>query len=176
MLEVGQIGIMSFGESTKVVSSFDEPFNDSIGARLFSQFTFAQKKTRINELLDRAQEMMQQAKNSQTAKQMSQLLMIISDGRGLFNEGEQALRLRIKQLYDQGLFVVFLILDNPDHKDSIMDIMIPEFDAQGKVSLSTYMEKFPFPFYILLRNIAQMPLVLGEALRQWFELVTVNDN
>ena len=167
---------MSFGETTRLISSFDEPFNDSVGARLFSQFTFGQKKTRINELLDQVEELMQKTKNNQTAKQLSQLLMIISDGRGLFNEGEQALRIRIKRLYNQGLFVVCLILDNPQHKDSIADIQIPEFDEQGNLKLSTYMEKFPFPFYILLRNIAQMPLVLGEALRQWFELVTVNDN
>lgn len=167
---------MSFGETAEVISSFDEPFNDQVGARLFSQFRFAQKKTRVNLLLDRVQSMMKQAKQAQSAKQLSQLVMIISDGRGLFNEGEQALRLRIKRLYEQGLFVVFLILDNPQHKDSISDIVIPEFDAQGNITLSTYMEKFPFPFYILLRNIAQMPVVLGEALRQWFELVTVNDN
>lgn len=33
------------------------------------------------------------------------------------------------------------------------------------------MERFPFPFYILLRDLASMPAVLGEALRQWLELV-----
>lgn len=176
LLEVGQIGIMSFGETTKVLSSFGEPFNDDVGIRLFSQFSFNQKKTRINEMLDRAQEMMSQARqtNSPPGKQVSQLLMIISDGFGLSMEGEQALRLRIKRLYDQGLFIVFLILDNPANKSSILDSLTVENDGNGNLKLVPY--KFPFPFYIQLRNIAQMPLVLGEALRQWFELVSVNDN
>ena len=37
--------------------------------------------------------------------------------------------------------------------------------------IRTYLETFPFPFYIVLREIETLPMVLGQALKQWFELV-----
>ena len=33
-----------------------------------------------------------------------------------------------------------------------------------------YLDGFPFPFYILLRDIASLPRTLADLLRQWFEL------
>lgn len=166
---------MSFGEETEIVNSFDEPFNDTIGSKLFSKFTFKQKKTRINDLLSKVKFTMENFRSGRKARELSQLLMIISDGRGLFSEGENQLKTKIKQIYESGLFIVFLILDNPENKDSICDIVVPKFESNGEVTLKSYMEEFPFPFYIIVRNIDQLPNVLGQALRQWFELVTIND-
>ena len=34
------------------------------------------------------------------------------------------------------------------------------------------MEHFPFPYYIVLRDINNLPIVMIEALKQWFDLVT----
>jgi midasin len=34
------------------------------------------------------------------------------------------------------------------------------------------MENFPFPFYIVLREIGSLPIIMIEALKQWFELVS----
>lgn len=36
---------------------------------------------------------------------------------------------------------------------------------------SPYMDQFPFPFYMILRDINSLPGVLSDALRQWFEVV-----
>ena len=33
-----------------------------------------------------------------------------------------------------------------------------------------WMDSFPFPFYLLLRELSSLPAVLSDALRQWFEL------
>jgi len=41
--------------------------------------------------------------------------------------------------------------------------------------IKSYMDSFPFPFYIILRDINSLPVVLSDALRQWFELVTSVD-
>lgn len=95
----------------------------------------------------------------------------MSDGRGLFSEGEQLIRRMIRMIRDLGIFMVFVILDDPKNKDSILDIRVPIFDESGNLKIETYMEKFPFPYYIILRDINSMPLILGEALRQWFELI-----
>ena len=110
-------------------------------------------------------------RNFSSTREISQLLLIVSDGRGLFSEGEQLIRRMIRMIRDLGIFMVFVILDDPKNKDSILDIRVPIFDESGNLKIETYMEKFPFPYYIILRDINSMPLILGEALRQWFELI-----
>ncbi len=76
-------------------------------------------------------------------------------------------------------------------QDSISDIKVPMFSSekvgrfkwliiiivcntgisQGPV-IASYLEVFPFPFYIILRDLQKMPHVLGQALRQWLEMLT----
>lgn len=54
-----------------------------------------------------------------------------------------------------------------------MEMQSASFDAAtNKPIIRRYMASFPFPFYVVLRELDSMPVVLGEALRQWFELVT----
>lgn len=55
-------------------------------------------------------------------------------------------------------------------QDSVLDIRIPIFE-DTKVRFQSYMDNFPFPFYIILRDINTLPGVLSDALRQWFEVV-----
>lgn len=57
---------------------------------------------------------------------------------------------------------------------SILDVMSVSVAADNKTVIQSYMETFPFPFYLLLRDINKLPAVLAEALQQWFELVTSN--
>ena len=116
-----------------------------------------------------------QLKKSKTDCVISQLLLIISDGRGLFNEGEVIVLRAIRKVQDLGIFIVFVVLDNSDNQDSILDIKVPIFDSNGSITIESYMDKFPFPFYIILRDINNLPKSLGEALRKWFELVLSTD-
>lgn len=52
-----------------------------------------------------------------------------------------------------------------------MDIRKPVMDSvTNKLSFISYLDAFPFPFYLILRDMAALPNVLGDALRQWFEL------
>ena len=37
-------------------------------------------------------------------------------------------------------------------------------------AFAQYLDAFPFPFYILLRDLAALPATLAGLLRQWFEL------
>lgn len=73
------------------------------------------------------------------------------------------------------IFMVFVILDNPENKDSILDIRFPIFRPSKPPEIKSYMEQFPFPFYIILRDINALPQILSDALRQWFELVASMD-
>lgn len=62
-------------------------------------------------------------------------------------------------------------------QDSILDIKVPLFKGPGELpDIRSYMEEFPFPFYIILRDVNALPETLSDALRQWFELVTAADN
>jgi midasin len=60
-------------------------------------------------------------------------------------------------------------------QDSILDIQQPIFSGTKCLGFSPYLDSFPFPFYLILRDINALPTVLSDALRQWFELVTNMD-
>lgn len=49
---------------------------------------------------------------------------------------------------------------------------MPTFKGDKLVGMQSYIDNFPFPFYLILRDINKLPGVLSDALRQWFELVT----
>lgn len=62
-------------------------------------------------------------------------------------------------------------------QDSILDIKVPIFKGPGELpEIRSYMEEFPFPFYMILRDVNALPETLSDALRQWFELVTASDS
>jgi len=75
-----------------------------------------------------------------------------------------------REMNSKQIFVVFLIIDNPK-KDSILDIKYYDRTPEGKFTLSPYIDKFPFPYYIILREIDKLPEILADALRQWFEMI-----
>ena len=83
----------------------------------------------------------------------------------------QTVQKAVLEARDAGVFIVFLVMDDPKNKDSILDIKIPIFKPNGLPVIKSYMEDFPFPFYLLLRDINSLPHVLSDALKQWFELV-----
>ncbi|XP_033116850.1 midasin-like [Anneissia japonica] len=177
-LEVGEFSVCSFGESVQLLHPFHEQFTDQSGGRILQQFTFSQKKTKIGQLLKYISSLMTSAQYRLrgTASSTSQLLLVISDGRGLFLEGMETVRSAVRQARDANIFLVFVILDNPNNKDSILDIRVPVFKGPGEMpEIRSYMEHFPFPFYIVLRNISALPETLSDALRQWFELVTAGE-
>ena len=125
-------------------------------------------------MVDFVTAMMSQARtSSMSSSSTAQLLLIVSDGRGLFSEGTECVLQSIRRAKQSGLFMVFVIVDNPDSKYSILDIRAPVFDNTGKLlGIKPYLDHFPFPFYVILRDIQTLPIVLSDALRQWFELVT----
>uniref|UniRef100_A0A665VA47 Midasin n=1 Tax=Echeneis naucrates TaxID=173247 RepID=A0A665VA47_ECHNA len=179
LLEVGQVSVCSFGEQVQLLHPFQQQFNDESGARILRLCQFQQKKTRIAQFLEMCTKMFLAARqqipgsiNSETA----QLLVIVSDGRGLFLEGKERVRAAVRATRSANVFVIFVVLDNPNSRDSILDIKVPIFKGPGELpEIRSYMEEFPFPFYIILRDVNALPETLSDALRQWFELVTAAD-
>uniref|UniRef100_A0A8C2SW72 Midasin n=1 Tax=Coturnix japonica TaxID=93934 RepID=A0A8C2SW72_COTJA len=166
LLEVGQIAVCSFGETVQLLHPFHEQFSDQSGTRILRLCKFQQKKTKIAQV----------HKNDSVAPETAQLLLIVSDGRGLFLEGKERVTAAVQAAQNANIFVIFVVLDNPNSRDSILDIKVPIFRGPGELpEIRSYMEEFPFPFYMILRDVNALPETLSDALRQWFELVTASD-
>ncbi|XP_074982679.1 midasin isoform X2 [Caretta caretta] len=179
LLEVGQIAVCSFGETVQLLHPFHEPFSDQSGTRILRLCKFQQKKTKIAQFLESSANMFAAAQQlSQNINpETAQLLLIVSDGRGLFLEGKERVTAAVQAAQNANIFVIFVVLDNPNSRDSILDIKVPIFKDPGEMpEIRSYMEEFPFPFYIILRDVNALPETLSDALRQWFELVTASES
>ncbi|KAI5058508.1 hypothetical protein GOP47_0026678 [Adiantum capillus-veneris] len=173
-LEVGQMAVASFGQkgNVKILHDFDSPFTAEAGIRMISQFSFKQDNTIADEpmvdLLHYLTCMLDVvAKNTSTSgrQQLRQLVLIIADGR--FHEKE-TLRRCIREAISRGQMLAFIVLDST--QESIMDVQSVSFSG-GAPTFSKYIDTFPFPYYILLKNIEELPRTLVDLLRQWFEMV-----
>ena len=93
------------------------------------------------------------SRRGQAAKGLavSQLLVIVSDGRGIFHEGKEKVNQAVMRARQAGYFCLFLIVENPENKDSVLDIRLPVFKDGQLASIDSYMEHFPFQHYIVLR-------------------------
>lgn len=96
---------------------------------------------------------------------LQQLVLIIGDGR--FHEKEKLKRC-VRDVLSKKRMVAFLLLDNLE--ESIVDLKELTMES-GVVKFSKYLDSFPFPYYIVLRNIEALPRTLADLLRQWFELM-----
>lgn len=54
--------------------------------------------------------------SSSRAVKTAQLLVIVSDGRGVSSEGSAAVRNAIRTAKQAGIFIVFIIVENPNMK------------------------------------------------------------
>jgi midasin len=177
IIEAGSLNVISFGESVKSIHDFDQPYVDAIGAQWLRELRFNETKTSYTKMLKYSYESFaKQARQSSGSQEIrtsvNQLLIIISDGRNVTSE-EEDVKHQLRLLKSIGVLALFVIIDDLKQNDgkSIMDVKsCVKFGGQFRVE--DYMDRFPFPFYVLLRQIETMPSVLGDALRQWFELVS----
>ena len=69
----------------------------------------------------------------------------------------------------KGVLLAFIALDNP--ANSLLDMQTVSF-VGGQPVFAKYLDSFPFPYYIVLRDIAALPRTLADLLRQWVQLST----
>ena len=43
--------------------------------------------------------------------------------------------------------------------------------VNGKPKIKHFIEDYPFPYYLVVANLAALPEILGDCLRQWFEML-----
>ena len=57
------------------------------------------------------------------------LLIIVSDGRGIFSKGRAQVAEAIKKAKSMGIFIILIIVDNPKAEKSIKDIKVSNFPS-----------------------------------------------
>jgi midasin len=122
-----------------------------------------------------------------------QLVFVISDG--IVGSGAERERVRqwVVEAARRGILVVLVIVDKQREDagtgvtvaaaaagagagaaaasgDSILATQSIRF-VGGNVVRTPYLDDYPFPYYIVLRDTRAMPEALADALRQWFEMV-----
>lgn len=170
-LEVGDISITSFGERVRLLHPFDQPFTSESGASVLQQFTFAQQKTQVKELIESSLSLFEAAKSSSN-QELWQLQLIISDG--ICEDHDTLMRL-VRRAMDEQVMLIFIVVDNKPEKDSILKMTNVKYaTVNGKLTLQMrpYLETFPFQYFMVLRDINALPEALSDALRQYFSFVS----
>lgn len=193
-LEVGQLALLKFGTKVQVLHHFTDPFTEHAAVEMFTNLTFKQQKTDMAHFLGKSVEMLEVARqqqiNSTNNNNTMQLMIIVSDGE--FGSERKNIRQILRRAKEDNIFCVFLIIDKaatqsssstasttstpkkPKQMESILDIQSVSYTPDGKIAgMVSYMDNFPFPYYIILRKLSNLPMVLGDALRQWFETINV---
>ena len=97
-----------------------------------------------------------------------QLVIIVSDGRKSPSWGDPSSYIRLAQ--QEHILLCFVIIDAQESRDSILNLQLTSW-ANGKLSMSRWIDSFPFPYYLVLRELSALPQILADALRQWFEIL-----
>ena len=176
-LEVGDIGVVKFGESVELLHALGQPWDGTVGARTLSAFKFDQKRTYVPRALDFVLRMLDENAGGSRGSPASvplQLAFFITDGILHGKQDRAHVRRLARDAAAKQQLLVLVMLDRSDNGKSITDTQTCEF-IDGVVVRTSYLDGYPFPYYILLRDINQLPEVLADALRQWFEMIQASD-
>jgi len=102
-------------------------------------------------------------------------LFVVGDGR--FGSERAKLKRWLRRAQESNIAVVYLAIDAPvaaattsgGRRESLLDIQSVTW-VHGKMTMVSYMEDFPFAFYMIVRDSAALPRLLADSLRQWFEI------
>ena len=192
-LDIGDVGTIRFGGNLKVLHEPRTPFS---GTDLVSQLAFDTDNTISDSpMLELVHEMSRTLDSSKGIFNgrnkdvvMQQLVLILADGR--LHENKDNLQKAVRNLSARsGVLVVFIILDGAvssstsrgAHQDgatcrnaqssksqSIIDMQSVSFE-NGKPKFDRYLDSFPFPYYVIIKNMSDLPKTLGSLLKQWIE-------
>jgi len=168
-LESGGLSIVRFGEDIKVVHPFDKPFNQETGSKIFQWFDFQQTRTDIKQLCDRSFKIFEDARST-SSSDLWQLQIILSDG---VCEDHETIQRMVRKAREEKIMLVFVIIDGINSNESILDMSQVSYVNDPRTGAMTlqvdkYLDTFPFEFYVVVRNIDELPEMLSLILRQYF--------
>jgi midasin len=75
---------------------------------------------------------------------------------------------------EKNMLMVMIIVEgaaeNNKKNESILNMKEVSF-VNGKPKIKHFIEDYPFPYYLVVEDLAALPEILGDALRQWFEML-----
>ena len=184
MLEAGDLCVLGFGneEHVRVAHEFGTPFSSEAGSQVFQHFSYQQTGTNVRKLIADSIALFREAKYKRSPAganaDLWQLELIISDG---ICEDHDTIRRLVRQALEERIMIVFVIVDAVKGS-SILDLSQASFEpdtesgtGEMKLKMKRYLEGFPFPYYLVVRDVRELPGVLATALKQWFaEVVDVS--
>ena len=138
-------------------------------------------------LLDDARRL--KASRSTTSEELWQLQLIVSDG---LCQEHAAVQTLVRKASDRNIMVVFIIIDSlaqrnsethrEDKKgadgirDSILTLTTASYEMGGdggsdgmQLRIDRYIDTFPFPHYLVLRDIHALPSAISAILKQFLD-------
>ncbi|KAL0216461.1 hypothetical protein P9112_008645 [Eukaryota sp. TZLM1-RC] len=161
--EVGEVGALSFGKDVRIALPLTSSITSSLGSKMIDSFKFDQDATDMSLLVKKSVKFIETS-NDDSRK----LLFVISDGR--FSNQEDVEK-TVRYAHSKGVITVFLIIDSPTERDSITSLKSVTF-PNGKLSVQSYLDSFPFPYYIVLRDVEALPAVVSSSLQQWLSVTS----
>ena len=169
-LESGGLSIVGFGELVRLLHPFEKPFScQESGPKVFQWLEFQQTKTDIRRLCEESIKIFNRAKVNAN-NDLWQLEIVLSDG---VCEDHETIRKLVRKARNERIMLVFVIIDKINSNESILDMSQAsyEFDTRtGGMNLNVqkYLDTFPFEFYVVVRDINELPNMLCSILRQYF--------
>ena len=185
MLEAGDLCVLGFGneDHVRVAHEFGTPFSSEAGTQVFQHFSYQQTGTNVRKLIADSIALFREARWKRSpgaggGGDLWQLELVISDG---ICEDHDTIRRLVRQAMEERIMVVFIIVDAVKGS-SILDLSQASFEpdlesgtGEMKLKMKRYLEGFPFPYYLVVRDVRELPAVLATALKQWFaEVVDVS--
>eukprot|EP00548_Thalassiothrix_antarctica_P006811 CAMPEP_0194140696 /NCGR_PEP_ID=MMETSP0152-20130528/10216_1 /TAXON_ID=1049557 /ORGANISM="Thalassiothrix antarctica, Strain L6-D1" /LENGTH=1225 /DNA_ID=CAMNT_0038839047 /DNA_START=460 /DNA_END=4137 /DNA_ORIENTATION=+ len=179
-LEIGELGIASFGDEMRLLHPFHLPFTSESGSNIIHSFPFNEKRTRTALCVESALNVLEMQGGNCASMQ---LVFLISDGR-IERDSRSSLRRLMREMTEKNILLVMIVVESQKRstvkegeekgyqkkRDSITTMKEVTFE-NGKPKVKQFIEDYPFPYYILLEDMQTLPEVLGNALRQWFEMI-----
>ena len=180
ILEAGSICFLGFGERVTLAHPFSAPFTAAAGGHLLSTFRFAQDGTDVPRLLRTALLLLAEARRAGDGEDVWQLLIVVGDG---ICEDHEAVRRLVRRAREERVMCVFVVVDvgkgggggegGAGRAPGIMELQTARFaadEASGEMRLvrARYMDTFPFEWWVVVRDVRELPGVLASALKQWF--------
>ncbi|KAI6781079.1 Midasin [Emericellopsis cladophorae] len=167
MLEVGQVGVMGFGADVFTAHELTEPFAADAGARVLQNFSFSQNRTDIVLLIRQTIDKFRIARQQQSNGDLWQLALIISDGL-VESSTHDVIRRLLREAMEERIMMVFIVMDDQVQKgSSVLDLGSAKF-KDGEVVVTKYLDTFPFPYFLIVHNLEELPSALAGLLRMWF--------
>jgi len=188
-LEVGEYAVLAFGSSSPRVLlplGQGEPHTAAFGWEqvrpLLAEFTFDEESAESHnrsfaDMMRLASATFDGRSGSSQQRPFFQVMLIISDGR--FNKAKVRPWVHAA-LARQQLPLLIIVDSSGDYSGppgrraagrSVFDLRAVSYE-NGQCNVVPYLQDFPFPYYVVVQDLQALPAILGDVLKQWFELAT----